>query len=131
MQTIVFVANDKESAHQALSYITTDIQNYGPANHQLFFHRIMFGAFHICKGESVGNERRLIGSHEVIIIPNRDDVIGRTKFGKDILFLKNCMSLVGDSDKKQSFRRAIIDWLLNDESKWDYSNLDITEGQDG
>lgn len=138
METILLLATKPIDAHQALSYICADIKDDEKADHQLYFSRMMFGAFTISKGiikeTDLGGgltqkDCAFTGEHELIIFPAvYEEQLEKLKTsGKNILFVKNCMSIAGPSEKKQVFRKAIIDWLLDNDAKWDYSNIDLTE----
>lgn len=138
METILLLATKPIDAHQSLSYICEDIKGREDANHQLFFRRVMFGAFTISKGRvsetDLGGgltkkDCELTGEHELIIFPAAyEEQLEKLKTsGKHLVLVKNCMSIAGPSEKKQVFRKAIIDWLLDDEVRWDYSNVDLTE----
>ena len=138
METILLLATKPIDAHQSLSYICEDIKGREDANHQLFFRRVMFGAFTISKGRvsetDLGGgltkkDCELTGEHELIIFPAAyEEQLEKLKTsGKRLVLVKNCMSIAGPSEKKQVFRKAIIDWLLDDEARWDYSNVDLTE----
>ncbi len=138
MKTILLLATKPIDAHQSLSYICEDIKADEQANHQLYFRRVMFGSFTISKGvvevrdfgDGITNkECRLNGEHELIIFPAAyEEQLEKLKgSGKDIILVKNCMSIAGPSEKKQLLRKAIIDWLLDDDSKFEYSTVDLTE----
>lgn len=138
METILLLATKPIDAHQALSYICTDIKANSEADHQLYFSRMMFGAFTISKGSVTETDLgggltkkdcELTGEHELIIFPAAyEEQLEKLKTsGKTLVFVKNCMSIAGPSEKKILFRKAIIDWLLDDNLKWDYSNVDLTE----
>lgn len=140
METILLVATKPIDAHQSVSYICEDIKAREDADHQLFFRRVMFGAFTICKGEVTmtdlggGMSKKdcaLTGEHELIIFPaayeEQLEKIKAVSSGKHLVLVKNCMSIAGPGEKKQLFRREIIDWLLDDNLKWDYANVDLTE----
>ena len=138
METILLLATKPIDAHQSLSYICQDIKANPEADHKLFFSRMMFGGFTISKGEIQETEiapgltkkdSALTGEHELIIFPAAyEEQLEKLKTsGKTLVFVKNCMCIAGPSDKKVTFRKAIIDWLLDDNSKWDYSNIDLTE----
>ena len=137
MQTILLIANTPEAAFKAVSYICEDIKSNSEADHKLYFARIMAGGFHISKGKVIEHEitpgitektSELTGEHELIIFPAiYNDGIEKLKSAKELLFVKNCMSAAGEGEKKQEFRKAIINWLLDDEAKWDYANIDLTE----
>ena len=138
METILLLATKPIDAHQALSYICEDIKGDERADHQLYFSRMMFGAFTISKGSvketDLGGgltkkDCELTGEHELIIFPAAyEEQLEKLKTsGKTLVFVKNCMSIAGSSEKKIEFRKAIIDWLLDDDLKWNYSNIDLTE----
>jgi len=138
METILLLATKPVDAHQALSYICEDIKSNEKANHQLFFRRVMFGAFTISKGRvaetDIGGgltrkDCELTGDHELIIFPAAyEEQLEKLKTsGKTLVFVKNCMCIAGPSDKKTEFRKEIIDWLLDDARKWDYANVDLTD----
>ena len=130
METILLIAQTPQNAYQAVSYICEDIKADHNADHKLYFARILFGGFHISKGE-VHEENgvkmsTLTGEHELIIFPAAyEDQLEKLKVDKSILLLKNCMTIAGDSSKKIAFRKSIIEWLLDDDKKWDYANVDI------
>lgn len=137
MDMILLLASTPEDAYKSISYICEDVKNRSDADHKLYFSRIMFGAFHISKGEVVETElapgmvkkdSALIGNHELIIFPSaNEDHIKKLKENKTTIFTKNCMSVAGPSEKKVEFRKAIIDWLLDDSVIWDYANIDISD----
>ena len=137
MEAILLLASTPEEAYKAVSYICEDIKACQEANHQLYFARIMFGAFHISKGavESteiapgvIQKDSKLTGVHELIIFPSsNEEHIEKLKTDKTIVMVKNCMCMAGPSDKKQQLRQYIIKWLLDDDLRWDYSNVDLTE----
>ena len=138
METILLLATKPIDAHQALSYICEDIKANPEADHQLYFSRMMFGAFTISKGSvketDLGGgltkkDCELTGEHELIIFPAAyEEQLEKLKAsGKTLIFVKNCMCVAGPSEKKVAFRKVIMDWLLDDKQKWDYSNIDLTE----
>ena len=137
MEAIILLATNPDDAYKSVSYICTDIKENQEANHKLFFARMLFGGFHISKGKveivDLGNgltrkDSELTGKHELIIFPAAyEEQLEKLKTNKDIILVKNCMSAAGESSKKQAFRKALIDWLLDDETRWDYSNVDLTE----
>lgn len=128
MQTILLLANTSEEAHLALACITMNIQENPDAQHQLYFRRIMFGSFHICKGhtDEEGN-KHLDPFHQLIILPADENYIERAKLGNEIVLVKNCMWITGDSEKRVERRKTVISWLLNDDEKFDYSVVDLSE----
>lgn len=136
MEAILLLATNSEDAYKAVSYICEDIKANPEANHKLYFARIMFGAFHISKGEVTKTEIapgmtkkdcKLTGEHELIIFPSsNEEHIEKLKTNKTIIMVKNCMCAAGPSEKKQLLRQDIIEWLLDDEKKWSYENVDLT-----
>ena len=137
MDAILLLAQDPKQAHMSVGAMCMDIKEMPEANHKLYFARIMFGAFHISKGEveeedlSGGVTKKtsvLTGEHELIIFPAKyEEQLEKLKTDKNIVMVKNCMCVAGESEKKAEFRKAIIEWLLDDEKKWDYSNVDLSE----
>ena len=137
MEAILLLATTPEEAYKAVSYICEDIKANPEADHKLYFSRIMFGGFHISKGASEDVEVEpgitqknlyFTGEHELIIFPAKyEEQLEKLKTNKTIIMVKNCMSAAGPSEKRITYRKALIDWLLDDDAKWDYSNVDLTE----
>ena len=138
METILLLATKPIDAHQALSYICEDIKGDERADHQLYFSRMMFGAFTISKGRVVETDLgggltkkdcELTGEHELIIFPAAyEEQLEKLKTsGKTIVLERNCMCIAGPSEKKQVFRNAIIDWLLNDDIRWNYADAGLED----
>ena len=120
MDSIILYATTKEDAHKAISYMCEDIKSKEEANHKLYFRRIMFGGFHICKGEEIDGEKHFIGNHEFIIVPLNSSISNkRITENKNVVYFNNCMFITGDSKIKISRRGKIIDWLLDDELEID------------
>ena len=138
METILLLAHKPIDAHQALSYICEDIKSDERADHQLYFSRMMFGAFTISKGHVVETDLgggltkkdcELTGEHELIIFPAAyEEQLEKLKTsGKTIVLERNCMCIAGPSEKKQVFRNAIIDWLLNNDIRWNYADAGLED----
>lgn len=122
METVLLLAQTPEEAHKSVSYLCTDIQNTPEANHKLYFHRIMFGAFHISMGETnEKGEKHLTGDREIVIFPAvYEEHLEKLKTNKVLVLCKNAMCVVGEWDRRIERRKNLISWLLN-ESKVDYS----------
>ena len=138
METILLLATKPIDAHQALSYICEDIKGDERADHQLYFSRMMFGAFTISKGSVeetdlggglIKKDCVLTGEHELIIFPAAyEEQLEKLKTsGKTIVLERNCMCIAGPSEKKQVFRNAIIDWLLNNDIRWNYADAGLED----
>ena len=138
METILLLATKPIDAHQALSYICEDIKGDERADHQLYFSRMMFGAFTISKGSVeetdlggglIKKDCVLTGEHELIIFPAAyEEQLEKLKTsGKTIVLERNCMCIAGPSEKKQVFRNAIIDWLLNNYIRWNYADAGLED----
>lgn len=138
MESILLLAQKPIDAHQSLSYICEDIKANEEADHQLFFRRVMFGGFTISKGEvtetDLGNgltkkDCALTGEHELIIFPaaNEEHLEKLRESGKTLVLVRNCMCIAGEGEKSASLRKAIIDWLLDDATRWDYSNAGLED----
>ena len=123
METVLLLAKTPDEAHQCVSYLCTDIQNTEEANHKLYFRRIMFGAFHICQGETdeETGEKRLTGDREIVIFPAvYEEQLENLKGGKTLVLCKNAMCVVGEGETKVLRRSNLISWVLGDK-KFDYS----------
>ena len=115
MDTILFYITDKEDGLKAIKALTDDIKNDNDANHKLYFRFLMADTYQVSMGcEDEEGKKHLIGEHELLFIPS-------TRLGKfdasfdenkNIIFQKNCMLIVGDGDKPKSYRKLLIDWLL-------------------
>ena len=138
METILLLATKPIDAHQSLSYICEDIKANEEADHQLYFRRVMFGAFTISKGKVTETDLgggltkkdcELTGEHELIIFPAAyEEQLEKLKSsGKTLVLVRNCMCIAGEGEKKKTLRSAIIDWLLNDDVRWNYANAGLEE----
>ncbi len=141
METILLLATKPIDAHQSLSYICEDIKANPEADHQLYFSRMMFGAFTISKGSveetDLGGgltkkDCALTGEHELIIFPAAyEEQLEKLKTsGKTLVLVRNCMCIAGPSDKKVTLRKHIIDWLLDDETRWNYAFAGLENEED-
>lgn len=138
METILLLATKPIDAHQSLSYICEDIKSDERTDHQLYFSRMMFGAFIISKGRVVETDLgggltkkdcELTGEHELIIFPAAyEEQLEKLKSsGKTLVLVRNCMCIAGSSDKKVALRKAIINWLLDDETRWNYADAGLED----
>lgn len=114
METVLLLATTPQEAHESVSYLCDDIQNTPEANHRLYFHRIMFGSFHISTGttDEDGN-KSLTGDREIVIFPAvYEEQLEKLKAGKTMVLCKNCMCVAGDSELRVERRKALISWVL-------------------
>ena len=122
METVLLLAQTPQQAGESVSYLCTDIQNTPEANHKLYFSRIMFGSFHISMGETgEDGKKHLTGDREIVIFPAvYEEQLEKLKVGKTMILCKNCMCVVGESDRRIDRRKNLISWVLGND-KIDYS----------
>lgn len=123
MDTVILYVLDRISAMESLTYLCNDIKAREDANHQLFFKRMMFGGYHIFKGNP---ETKDMGDREIIIFPaDKTERLEKLNAGKNILVCKNCNWIVGAGKSSVKIRKLLIDWLLGFDVSFD--NDHITE----
>ena len=112
MESIMLIATKREEALACVSALTDDIKAL-PVEHQhkLYFRQILMGSYVIFPKE--GDK---VGDKELIIFPaSREEDLERLKGTKNIVLLKNCMYVVGDTDHTKDIRHNIIFYLLSKE----------------
>lgn len=111
METKIFIAQTKESALACVQHLCEDVKSREDANHKLFFARRMFNFFQITNRET--RSVLIIGANVFESESNAQHLKGLHVVDE----VKNCMSLVGESEDKAKKRKEIIDWLLDKEEK--------------
>ncbi len=110
METKIFIAQTREAALACVQHLCEDVKTREDANHKLFFVRRMFNFFQITDRET--RSVLIIGANVFENESNAQHLKGLNVVDE----VKNCMSLVGESEDKAKKRQDIIDWLLNKEN---------------
>ena len=117
MDTVVLYVLDRISAMESLTYLCNDIKAREDANHQLYFKRMMFGGYHVFRGNP---DTKDICDREIIIFPaDKPDRLEKLNAGKNILVCKNCKWVTGEGKGATRVRKLLIDWLLGSDVSFD------------
>ena len=112
VKTIIFFGDNPEALYKSLALLCNCIKERTDAAHKLFVAPMASHIYVVSKGEINDDKKTLNGNHEIIFMPNDDKLSQRLIQTKKVLYYRNCMGFVGDSEKKQKKVQEIIDWLL-------------------
>ena len=112
VKTIIFFGDSPEALYKSLALLCNCIKERTDADHKLFVAPMSSHIYVVTKGEDEDGKKNLNGNHELIFMPNDDKLLQRLIQTKSVLYYRNCMSFVGDSEKKQQKVQELIDWLL-------------------
>lgn len=112
IKTIIFFGDNPEALYKSLALLFKCIRERTDAAHKLFVSPLARHFYVVTKGEIVDDKKTLNGNHEIIFMPNDDKLAQRLIQTKKVLYYRNCMGFVGDSEKKQKKVQDLIDWLL-------------------
>ena len=112
VKTIIFFGDNPEALYKSLALLCNCIKERTDTDHKLFVSPMSSHIYVIMKREPIDEINTRLGSHELIFMPNDDKIVQRLIQTKSVLYYRNCMSFVGDSEKKQQKVQEIIDWML-------------------
>lgn len=112
LKTIIFYGDGPEALYKSIALLCNCIKERTDADHKLFISPMAQHIYVMARGEVEDNKKNFTGNHEIIFMPNDNKIAQRLIQTKKILYYRNCMSFVGDSEKKQKKIQDLIDWLL-------------------
>lgn len=113
IKTIIFHASDKESLLKSVTLLCDAIKTRTDADHKLFF-SVLGQDFYVVNRADLGDDGKphFVGHHEIIFMLKDDRTAQRLIELKRVLYYRNCMCFVGDSEEKQARTQELINWLL-------------------
>ena len=115
MKTIIFFSTSSEDHVRSLEELNNAFNADERCAHKIFFRPIMANVYQFIKGDKDEEGKPLLGCREILYLPvNREEDIARLERTKNVVLNINCMCFVGDNDKKQSKKKKIIDWMLEE-----------------
>lgn len=121
METIILYCKTREEALHAVNDMCMDIKALPEDDqHILYMNRRIFGMYAIFPGvkledgdEPGRREKVQPGDRELIFFPaEKEEAFEKLKAGKNLILVKNCNYVIGESKVKKIRRSVIIDWLL-------------------
>lgn len=113
LKTIIFFGRTPEELYKSIAYICECIKERKDAAHKLYISPLMNHIYLLSMGcVDTDGVKHIIGNHEIIFMPDKQEEMDRLKQNKKVIFSKNCMCFVGDSEKKLQKTQDIIDWVL-------------------